>query len=107
MKKSIVILFVLALIAFSAISSSAESTYLRGDADGDGIITITDTTVIQRKLNDIPVKNFNRRGADINNNGIDITDATNIQRYLAGFSNAYNIGDIVHYDDNELPFVPS
>ena len=107
MKKCVALLFVLALIVFSAIPSSAENTYLRGDADDDGIVTITDTTVIQRKLNDIPVNTFNRRGADIDNNGVDITDATIIQRFLTGFSNVYNIGDRVSYDDNELPFVPS
>ena len=31
---------------------------------------------------------------------------TEIQRYLAGFDNIYHIGEIIFYDEYELPFIP-
>ena len=49
---------------------SAASSYLRGDADGDGL---------------------------------NIIDATNIQRYLAGFPNIYHIEESVTVPDPTTP----
>ena len=37
---------------------SAASSYLRGDADGDGVVTIRDATTIQRRLVEIPTPSF-------------------------------------------------
>lgn len=69
--------------------------YVIGDADGDGEVTIRDVTAIQKVLADMTVEDFNVKAADIGGNGLDITDATKIQRYLAEFENPYNIGQVV------------
>lgn len=75
------------------------SEYILGDADSDGAVTVIDVTSIQRTLADISVPSFNETSADVDGNGIDITDATWIQRYLAEFDTPYDIGETVF----ELP----
>ena len=74
---------------------SAASSYLRGDADGDGVVTIRDATTIQRRLVEIPTPSFDERAADVDGNGLDITDTTKIQQYLAELENIYNINKLV------------
>ena len=73
------------IISVSAVSvSAAKITYMRGDADGDSFVTISDVTRIQRVLADLE-KDSNgivKRNGDVDNNGLDITDATKIQMYL-------------------------
>ncbi len=107
MKKTLKLLTVLcaATICTSAVSIAAnavntDTNYLRGDADGDGVVTISDVTAIQRHLADL-----------------DITDATKIQRFLAEFENLYHIGEWASVEttqpatywikpgNNELPFI--
>ena len=70
---------------------------LLGDADGDGIITILDATVIQRYLVGFEVKHPETvvSCGDIGGDGVDILDATHIQRHLAGFTVPYPIGEII------------
>ena len=72
-------------------------TYVLGDTDGDGEITILDVTLIQRRLVGISVPNpeIIDRNGDINGDGLDITDATWIQRLLAGMDILYSIGERV------------
>ena len=60
MKKTLKLLTVLcaATICTSAVSIAAnavntDTNYLRGDADGDGVVTISDVTAIQRHLADL------------------------------------------------------
>ena len=63
----------------------------RGDADGDGTVTIQDATLIQRSLAEFDDVSLNRNdypesfyAADVNSNGkIDIGDVTALQRMLA------------------------
>lgn len=65
-----------------------------GDADGDSVITILDVTIIQQHLATVTVRHpeiVEQRG-DINQNGLDIVDATYIQKHLAGFDVPYAIG---------------
>lgn len=69
---------------------------IRGDADRDGDVTITDASLIQRVLilsaysADIdPVR------ADVNSDGVDVTDATLIQRYILSIANPFMIGDSI------------
>ena len=64
-----------------------------GDADGDGEVTILDATAIQRKLVEMSVSAFNENAADVDGNGLDITDATWIQRHLAELYVPYPIGE--------------
>ena len=118
-RKNIVFLTLLSLLITTTVVvtavisvSAADSGYMRGDADGDGSVSITDATVIQRKLAQLPVSAFNEKAADVDGNGLDITDATKIQRYLAEYSDPYHIGETVSNntqpttDEYELPFIP-
>lgn len=82
---------------------SAAGSYLRGDADGDGTVTIMDATVIQRRLAEIPTPSFDERAADVDGDGLNITDATWIQWYLAEFDNIYHINEMVTIPDPTTP----
>ena len=82
---------------------SAASSYLRGDADGDGEVTIMDATVIQRTLAEIPTPYIDKKAADVDGDGLNITDATSIQRYLAEFDNIYHINETVTVPDPTTP----
>ena len=129
--KSLKILTVIcaAAISFAAVSIGAgavntETNYLRGDANGDGFVTIYDVTALQRHLVNLELLSENNlTAADIDVNGLDITDATNIQRYLAEYENVYNVGEWINIGatepttqpsthwfkpgNNELPFIPN
>lgn len=101
MKKIIALLlaaFILSAFAGVAVAADAVDAYLVGDADGDGVIAILDATRIQRLLVDL-VKDEDgsiaMRG-DIRGDGVDILDATLIQRYVAGFDDGTNIGKLVY-----------
>ncbi len=64
-------------------------TYIYGDADGDGTVTIADVTRIQRvgvELDQLsPVR---ERTADVNGDGrVSVLDATCVQKYLANYTN--------------------
>ena len=61
--------------------------YYVGDADGDGRITISDVTAIQRHMAEYDkLTGTALLAADADGNGtVDINDATHIQRYLAEF----------------------
>ena len=74
-------------------SFKVRDTYLLGDCDDNGEVTILDATLIQRELADlnIPYDGVDVRG-DINGRGLDIIDATLIQRELADFDVSYPIG---------------
>ena len=106
-----ILCLILAAVFLSGVCSLtavAESgSYIRGDADGDGSVTILDAVVIMRRLSDISVTSFFEKAADVDGKGLDITDATRIQRYLASFADPYHIGDTVNYDEYELPYIPS
>ena len=77
-------------------------TYMIGDADGDEIITVCDATVIQRVLASMDVFHFVEVAADIDKNGLDITDATKIQRFLADYNDLYRIGEVDSYIENTV-----
>ena len=93
------------LLGITAMSVSAANTYVRGDANGDGKITVADVTVIQRKLLGISTSSFSTEAADVDGNGVKLSDAIQVQRYLVGYgNNPYHVGAIV--DKYELPFIP-
>ena len=71
--------------------------YKRGDADGDGEITILDATTIQRRLAAYSVANPNITDTygDVTGDGLDILDATCIQRHLVGLPTVAGIGEYV------------
>lgn len=102
---SMIITAILASVA--ALSAGALTTYVKGDADGDGEITISDVTKIQKviaKLDDDPKGDIERRG-NVTGETFDIIDATAIQRHLAGYETPYKIGTTVRYDEYELPII--
>ena len=71
----------------SATQTTAPIVDLRGDANGDGKVNITDVTWIQMYLVDIEyyLDNLNTKLADVTgDNEVKIQDANMIQRYLAG-----------------------
>ena len=73
------------------------SVYKRGDADGDGAVTIIDATAVQKYLAnyDLPAA-FNPAAADVNSDGaISVDDVTEIQRFLAYYDDPYHIGEPV------------
>ena len=59
---------------------------MRGDTNGDGMVTITDvTTLIQYLLNESDSAGFNHINADVNaDNDITVTDATMLLTSLLG-----------------------
>ncbi len=74
-----------------------------------GTVNINDVTVIQRILADLEqdTKGDVIRSCDLDDNALDIADATNIQCYLAEFESPYQIGKTFSYDEYELPFIPN
>lgn len=121
MKKTLgIILMISVMFSAAVISAAAESSYIRGDADGDGTVSVLDATVIQRQLAHLSTSAFDEIAADVDSNGLDILDATGIQRYLACYENLYGIGEKVittletshpvekpTQDEYELPFIPN
>ena len=93
---SVIICAVLMLTAAVVPTAAAQDrSYIRGDADGDGDVSILDVTVIQRYIADIGVPFFDALAADVDSGGIDSTDATMIQRFLAEIETNCNIGELV------------
>lgn len=80
-----------------SLSTQAVPPAILGDADGNGVVTILDATLIQRYLVDIKVPNtFNETAADTDADGVvSIFDATWIQRWLSGINIPYSIGKVI------------
>ena len=81
---------------------------LIGDANDDGVITITDASVIQKYLSEMIV--FSKRqeiASDCDGDGeVGIKDATLIQMYCAEYENTGNIGNYVGgVDETTAPIV--
>ena len=72
-------------------------TYVLGDANGDGEITLMDATVIQRYLSCLPVSvpDIVARNGDITGEGIEVSAATWIQRHVAETVIPYEVGKVV------------
>ena len=73
-----------------------------GDADGDGRVSIGDVTVIQRHLEGmLTLPDERLKASDVSGGGVDINDATIIQRWLAKFSVGYPIGEPIQEDTDK------
>ncbi|MBR1533088.1 MAG: dockerin type I repeat-containing protein, partial [Ruminococcus sp.] len=70
-------------------------TYIIGDVDGDGEITIIDSTLIQRMDAGLEVFAFDEKAADIDGDGWSDLDAAWIRRYLAFMDIPYEIDKVV------------
>ena len=97
------VLICVLVAASMIIPVSAADSYLRGDADGDGHVSVLDATAIRRKLVDYDIRSFDSRAADVTGDGVNILDATLIQQYIAGFDNIYHIDEIVTVTDPTTP----
>lgn len=67
-----------------------------GDADGDGEVGVSDTTIIQRRLTNtsVPYPEETLMNADVDGDSeLTILDATFIQRHIAKISVPYPIGE--------------
>lgn len=98
---------------------NTSSQYMRGDADGNGRITVDDVTTIQKYCARLlTLSEDDLRAAEVNGDKtININDATDIQRRLAKYENIYLIGAIFcpgqpdpivsdyEPDENELPII--
>ena len=69
------------------VTGSSGADNIKGDADGDGIVTVKDVTEIQRFIAELTdFTDEQKNAADVDGNGVvDISDATLLQRYLAEF----------------------
>ncbi len=121
MKKLLIVVSCLITAALFALPSgvaASGSKYLKGDADGNGIVDIKDVTLIQRVISEFvpdPDGSITERG-DVTGSGLTVDDATEIQRYLSEFENIYNVGTEIEItqpstdftlDEYELPFIPN
>ena len=91
-KKGIALIIVITLISFVQIPVSALSdnvSYIYGDSDEDGDITVADVTVIQYVLANTDVKRFNSKAADVDGIGLSVADATYIQMFLANLIDGF------------------
>lgn len=114
------IISVCVIFAVRAVADN-KTEYILGDANSDGVVTISDVTAVQMVLADISVPEFNEKAGDIDGNGLDINDAHNIQRYVAMYEDLLGIGGTVTVaepttqkptyayktDPYELPFIPN
>ena len=110
-----VILMCVLLLCAACLPAGAAS-FLRGDADADGSITIMDATVIQRILAGMSKDtdgSITVRCA-VTSDKLNIMDATAIQRYLAKFDDVHGIGEtvttdgsgiLIPTDPNQLPII--
>ena len=114
------IISVCVIFAVRAVADN-KTEYILGDANSDGVVTISDVTAVQMVSADISVPEFNEKAGDIDGNGLDINDAHNIQRYVAMYEDLLGIGETVTVaepttqkptnayktDPYELPFIPN
>ena len=123
MKKLIVVISVLlaaSMFMFSAAVSAGSGSYLIGDTDGSGVVSIEDVTLIQKVLAELVADtdgSITTRG-NVAGDELSISDATAVQMYIAGFRNDYNIGETAEEQvttqaatqpttrSYELPFIP-
>ena len=122
MKKLFIALAAIALIiqAFLVFPAfAAQSSYILGDADGDGSITIRDATKVQMVLADLEddADGMVAMCTDFYGNGLTINCATTIQKYLVHLPVDCNIGNVIYIEEPttmvqmttnsyELPFEP-
>ena len=91
------------VIPISADSNQPQKSWIRGDTDGDGEVSILDATCIQRELASLPNKSYYEENADADEDGeVTILDATGIQRYLASLPYEGRIGNVIAQPTTEI-----
>ena len=100
MKKITALLLAIAIVCVLGLPffSASETSFLLGDVDGDGDVSIIDATIIQRVLADMITDEdgmYTLRG-DVDGDGeLSVTDVTFIRRYCALLYTPYPIGETV------------
>ena len=101
------------ILLSEAISVTADSGYIFGDVDGNGVVEIADATWLQRHLASIDIPfTINMKTADIDSDGqITLMDATLIQLWLAQLPSNDMIGKRIGpppmptQDEYEMPII--
>lgn len=104
MKKIIAAIITTALAAqtlFILPVFAAQRSYILGDANGDGAVSIKDATLIQFILAELIEDTDGAAEMRTNFDGksININRSTSIQKYIAQLPVDYNIGETVYYDE--------
>ncbi len=88
-------LFVVSIVPVMAVENNETATYLMGDVDLDGRITVKDATLIQKFVAALEDLHPNKYAvADVDNNGnVNVKDATMIQKKIAGIINEFPVRD--------------
>lgn len=99
-----VLLCLILMLGVFAVASAAEA-YVMGDADGNGNVEIVDATVVMRVMAYLVTDTDGSiaKRCNINGNGMDITSATWIQRYLAEMDIPYPVGQPVTEAPTQKP----
>ena len=81
--------------AVGGAEGSGQTKVILGDANCDGIVSISDVTCIQMKAAELPLSfGFSEQVADVDGNKeTDAEDALYIQRWVALFETPYPIGE--------------
>ena len=100
--------------SLTAAAAEKKTAWVKGDANGDGTVSISDVTCIQNYLADFPV-GIVLDAADVTGDGeIAVTDVTNIQYFLAGLPSSLDsklsndelyelsVRDAAFADDDEI-----
>lgn len=122
MKKLTALLLSVALLipmlSVLPVSAGYNKAYRMGDADGNSVIDIVDATLIQKVviLNNADSDGLIVLRGDGNGDGLDVADATAVQRYTLNLKCGYSVGEWVYleestqaptqkptYDEYELP----
>lgn len=85
-------------IPYVLLDAPVEVTFILGDADGDGVVTILDATKIQRVLAGLDTDGdgmITMRSLVDDEDTLNIMHATKIQRWIAGYTSEAPIGEEV------------
>ena len=102
MKKKLILSLMLTLMVIMCPTGSVlsahgadQSFYIKGDVDGNGVVNISDATLIQKILAQIvtPTDDMLRRAKVTGKNDLTIDDATAVQKYVSKYKNVYSIGE--------------
>lgn len=130
--KSVICMTVIASLFLLVLCPLAGAlSFIRGDADTDGKVSVLDATAIQKVRASIPVSSYDEIAADVDgDNVVSVLDATYIQKSLAHIEIPYAVGEVVTIEEttpeteetdaptqaqepsyipgeNELPFIPN
>ena len=92
------ITLLIAVVMCMAIVTASAASYVLGDTDNDGEVTVIDATLAQRILAfmlDDPDKSMSHRADIDRNDNLDSADVTYILRYSALMRTPYPIGELV------------